>query len=176
MDELVKQAMLKWPNVPDCYGWLGLDARGDWYMRDAQVQALGEFAQAKGSRLTHEKLIGFISRNYTCDSLGQWFFQNGPQRVYVALENAPWIWRIAPDGTVQSHTQHTTQVQRCLLDEHGYLYFETSLGLGLVHTQDVLAASLLIENSNWAVHTVAYQELPEIYRFVRNPTDNKKPA
>ena len=26
MDEIVKQAMAKWPNVPHCYGWLGLDA------------------------------------------------------------------------------------------------------------------------------------------------------
>lgn len=29
MDDIVKQAMVKWPNVPDCYGWLGLDARGN---------------------------------------------------------------------------------------------------------------------------------------------------
>jgi len=54
MDDLVHQAMAKWPNVPDCYGWLGLDARGDWYMRDDQAQALGSFTQSKGSRLAHE--------------------------------------------------------------------------------------------------------------------------
>ena len=35
MDEIVKKAMAKWPNVPACSGWLGLDARGQWYMRDA---------------------------------------------------------------------------------------------------------------------------------------------
>ncbi|MFB0914815.1 MAG: DUF2946 family protein, partial [Burkholderiaceae bacterium] len=29
MDDLVKQAMAKWPNVPNCFGWLGLSARGD---------------------------------------------------------------------------------------------------------------------------------------------------
>lgn len=34
MDDIVKQALAKWPNVPDCYGWLGLDARGRWFMRD----------------------------------------------------------------------------------------------------------------------------------------------
>ncbi|MCD6666313.1 MAG: DUF2946 family protein, partial [Hydrogenophaga sp.] len=28
MDEIVKAAMAKWPQVPACYGWLGLDARG----------------------------------------------------------------------------------------------------------------------------------------------------
>ena len=33
MDDIVKAAMAKWLNVPDCYGWLGLDARGRWWMR-----------------------------------------------------------------------------------------------------------------------------------------------
>ena len=51
MDDLVRQALAKWPNVPDCYGWLGLDARGQWYMRDDRVQAAGPFAQHKGSVL-----------------------------------------------------------------------------------------------------------------------------
>ena len=37
MDELVQQAMAKWPNVPHCYGWLGLDARGRWYLRDRVI-------------------------------------------------------------------------------------------------------------------------------------------
>ena len=41
MDDIVKQAMVKWPNVPHCYGWLGLDARGNWYMRDDKLQAAG---------------------------------------------------------------------------------------------------------------------------------------
>ena len=44
MDDIVRQAIAKWPNVPNCYGWLGLDARGNWYMRDDQAQAAGPFA------------------------------------------------------------------------------------------------------------------------------------
>ena len=72
MDEIVRQAMQKWPNVPHCYGWLGLDARGDWYMRDDRVQSLGRFASgspgAKGARLAHDKLIAFIGRNYAADA------------------------------------------------------------------------------------------------------------
>ena len=28
MDEMVERAMTRWPDVPDCYGWLRLDARG----------------------------------------------------------------------------------------------------------------------------------------------------
>ncbi len=78
MDEIVKQAMAKWPHVPHCYGWLGLDARGDWYLRDAATQAAGPFAQAKGERIEHEKLRAFINRNYSVDACGCWFFQNGP--------------------------------------------------------------------------------------------------
>jgi len=83
MDEIVKAALKKWPNVPACVGWLGLDARGDWYMRDDRVQAAGPFPQVKGSRLLHDKLVAFIGRNYERDDGGCWFFQNGPQRVYV---------------------------------------------------------------------------------------------
>ena len=58
-------------------------------MRDDRVQALGQFASGvpgcKGSVLQHDKLIEFIGRNYAADAQGQWFFQNGPQRVYVCL-------------------------------------------------------------------------------------------
>ena len=36
-DDIVKAALKKWPNVPHCYGWLALDARGDWYMRDDRI-------------------------------------------------------------------------------------------------------------------------------------------
>ena len=94
MDELVKQALQKWPNVPHCFGWLALDKRGDWYMRDDRVQALGYFPQAKGSKLVHVKLIEFIQRNYLHDEHGQWYFQNGPQRVFVELACTPFVWRM----------------------------------------------------------------------------------
>jgi hypothetical protein len=63
-----------------------------------------------------------------------------------------------------------------LLDEHGHLYFDTPLGVGLVHTQDVLEASHLIEKSNWTVHTIGYEALLSQYKFVRQPLSNKKPA
>jgi hypothetical protein len=50
--------------VPHCYGWLALDARGDWYMRDDRVRAAGPFPKVKGSRIVHDKLLEFIGRNY----------------------------------------------------------------------------------------------------------------
>jgi DUF2946 family protein len=93
MDEIVKQALAKWPNVPHCTGWLLLDRRGAWRMRDEAAQARG----ALGQPIRHAALIGFINRNYECDRDGQWFFQNGPQRVYVELVYTPWIVRLAVD-------------------------------------------------------------------------------
>ncbi len=95
MDDIVRAALRKWPNVPACHGWLALDARGDWYMRDDRVQRAGPFPQVKGSRIDHDKLKAFIGRNYGSDEVGSWFFQNGPQRVYVDLEVAPWTWRLS---------------------------------------------------------------------------------
>jgi hypothetical protein len=169
MDDLVQQAMAKWPNVPDCYGWLGLDARGDWYMRDDQVQAMGAFTQSKGSRLAHEKLIDFIGRNYACDKQGQWFFQNGPQRVYVELEATPWVWRLQPDGTIQTHTGEPARMQRCIMDEHGRLYLETEQGFGLVHTQDVVQVADFIEAGLWVPQEMSARELPQRFGYVRSP-------
>ena len=60
MDPMVEAALKKWPNVPHCYGWLALDARGDWYMRDDRIRAAGPFPRIKGSRIEHAKLRAFI--------------------------------------------------------------------------------------------------------------------
>jgi hypothetical protein len=169
MDDIVKQAMAKWPNVPDCYGWLGLDARGDWYMRDDRVQALGDFKHSKGSRLQHDKLIEFIGRNYACDAHGQWFFQNGPQRVFVELEDTPWIWRLQPNGSVQTHTGVIARVQRCFVDEIGHVYLETDLGFGLVHTQDIMQAAQCVEDGLWVPLEVAQQALAERFGYCISP-------
>ena len=173
MDDLVRQAMAKWPHVPDCYGWLGLDSRGQWHMRDDRVQALGPFQSgvpgAKGSVLRHEKLMEFIARNYEPDAQGRWYFQNGPQRVYVELESAPLIWRVTPDGTVTAHTGAASEVRDCLVDEQGRLYLSTSLGLGLVHTMDVAVAADLIEQGRWTLHDCQSAELPARYSFVISP-------
>ena len=169
MDDIVRQAMAKWPNVPHCYGWLALDDRGNWYMRDDRVQAAGPFPAAKGSLLRHEKLIDFIQRNYERDDAGRWFFQNGPQRVYVELQATPWIWRVGADGSIASHSGQPAQAKRCLLDEQGRVYLETDLGIGLVHTQDMVQASEVIESGRWQPEDVRAGELPARYGFVRSP-------
>ncbi len=175
MDDIVQQALIKWPNVPHCYGWLGLDARGRWYLRDDAVQAQGAFPHSKGELLEHKKLIAFIERNYEADAQGQWFFQNGPQRVYVELECAPWIWRIELGLSLLSHTGRTAHaaMAACLLDDEGRVYVASDIGLGLVHTLDVAQAADAIEREEWAVQAVSADNLPEQYGFVRSPASRK---
>jgi Protein of unknown function (DUF2946) len=169
MDDIVKAALAKWPNVPHCYGWLGLDARGSWYMRDDRIQAAGPFPRPKGSLLKHEKLVEFICRNYESDAQGQWFFQNGPQRVYVELEATPWIWRVAEDFAVSSHTGRTAAVRGCLTDEQGRVYLHADVGIGLVHTQDVALAADAIEQGFWIAEEVVAADLPARFAFVQSP-------
>ncbi|QEA12452.1 DUF2946 family protein [Comamonas flocculans] len=182
MDEIVKRALEKWPEVPHCFGWLGLDARGQWYLRDASVQACGPFPLCRGERLQHQGLLDFIARNYLHDDKGQWFFQNGPQRVYVELEAAPWVWRVGADAQLVSHTGQRTRAGQAICDEHGRLYIATPLGLGLMHSLDVVVAAQLLEQGVWtAPEPVDDSALPARYRFVRSPQQQgiagmKKPA
>jgi len=180
MDEIVKQAMAKWPNVPACAGWLGLDARGQWWLRDAEAQARGAFASglegAKGHAVSQEKLAAFIGRNYMAEPDGRWYFQNGPQRVYVELESAPWVWRLrrAEQG-LQLHS-HTGQelvaaaVEQVLLDRQGRLFLLLPQGLGLVHSLDMLDAADALERGELPEpQEVDAVQLPQRFGFVLSP-------
>ena len=169
MDDIVRQAIAKWPNVPHCWGWLGLDARGNWYMRDDRTQAAGPFPRAKGSLLRHEKLVEFIHRNYESDERGRWFFQNGPQRVYVELERTPLVFRIGADRSVAAHTGRSAHVKQAIVDDEGRVYLDTDIGFGLVHTLDVEAAADAIEEGVWTMREIAAAELPAQFHFVRSP-------
>ena len=86
MDEIVARSLLKWPNVPAVYGWLALDRRGNWLI--------------KGQRIGNAALRDFIGRNYQADEKGRWYFQNGPQRVYVSLAYTPLVVRYEGEGLV----------------------------------------------------------------------------
>lgn len=175
MDDIVRQALAKWPNVPHCYGWLGLGARGNWYMRDDRVQAAGQFPVSKGALLRHEKLIEFIHRNYEHDGDGQWFFQNGPQRVYVELEAAPFVWRVAGgDFAVTAHTGQPARVRGAATDEVGRLFLDTDLGFGLVHTLDMEAASEAVERGLWQPEPLRAAELPQRFGFVHSPAQRRQ--
>lgn len=127
MDDIVKQAMAKWPNVPHCYGWLALDARGNWRMRDEAAQQ----ANAPGDKVNSAALVGFINRNYGHDDAGRWYFQNGPQRVYVNLEATPYIARTDPaQGLVLQTGAALDTIERLYL---------TEVGVAIVQAGDILA-------------------------------------
>ena len=173
MDEIVKAALKKWPNVPACHGWLALDARGDWYMRDERVQRAGPFPQVKGSRIQHDKLREFIERNYAADEAGSWYFQNGPQRVYVELEATPWVWRLsARDGAAPAITSHTglpARFESAWLDERGRLFLATDLGPGIVHTLDMELAAGAVESGAWPVAELRFDTLPGRFGYQLSP-------
>ena len=174
MDPLVEAALKKWPNVPHCYGWLALDARGDWYMRDDRIRAAGPFPQIKGSRIDHAKLLAFIGRNYAVDERGCWFFQNGPQRVYVELEVAPWVWRLIDrDGrcAVHTHTGLPAAPRAVWLDETGRVFLDADRGFGLVHTLDTGLAADAIERGEWAAPAeLAFADMPAHFAYRLRPT------
>jgi Protein of unknown function (DUF2946) len=173
MDDIVKAALKKWPHVPHCYDWLALDARGDWYMRDERIQQAGPFPQVKGSRINHDKLKDFIQRNYEADDTGAWYFQNGPQRVYVMLEAAPWVLGISQQGSqfhIDTHTgREVSSVVASWLDEHGRLFLTTDLGLGVVRSPDMMAASEAIEALGWHPQDVVFAELPVRFGYQLHP-------
>jgi len=128
MDEIVLRAMRRWPDVPAVYGWLNLDRRGNWSI--------------KGERVTHPGLQQFIARNYVSDAHGRWFFQNGPQRVFVTLAYAPYVYRTrALAGALVGLTAHTGVEARtpraAWLDEQGTVLVQSELGLGTIHDLDL---------------------------------------
>jgi len=132
MDEIVLRSMLKWPDVPAVYGWLSLDRRGSWMIKTVA----GRF-----ERIAHSAVREFIGRNYAPDSEGRWYFQNGPQRVFVALDYTPWVYSLADTG--QGLLAHTGAVPRALeavfLDDAGALLLKTEIGIGVLLDRDLSA-------------------------------------
>jgi Protein of unknown function (DUF2946) len=130
MDSSVIAAIAKWPNVPAVFGWLALTARGEWRLRSEPIR--------------NAAICAFMARNYASDERGRWFFQNGPQRIYVALEVAPWIWRIGLDAARAEVCAHTgasvTRLGGAWVDDLGRLFLRTDLGFGLVDSADTTRA------------------------------------
>jgi len=126
--------MAKWPNVPHCYGWLALDARGTWRMRDEAAQR----ADAPGDKLTNTALVGFINRNYLADERGCWYFQNGPQRVYVNLEATPFIARTDPQqGLVLQTGQASGAIEQVFMTEAGAIVVRAGNVLAQIDDRDM---------------------------------------
>ncbi|MEK7945343.1 DUF2946 family protein [Pigmentiphaga sp. YJ18] len=139
MDSDVLAAMARWPDVPDAYGWLSLDARGRWRLHPAGDALAG----GPGVSISNTGILAFIGRNYAHDEQGRWFFQNGPQRVFVRLDAAPLILRQSDAaGTLSTHAGHdVSRVDRWALDAEGRLYAATEYGPAMVedrYLSDVL--------------------------------------
>ena len=134
MDTIVSRAMAKWPNVPAVYDWLALDRRGQWSIRIASSGA------PAFERIANTKLIEFIARNYTHDATGCWYFQNGPQRVYVKLDYTPLVYRIAhmQPFSLEAHTGAAcTSLRSAWMDEGGNLLYVTEHGPGVLIDRDL---------------------------------------
>jgi hypothetical protein len=141
MDDQVLAAMARWPNVPAVRGWLSLSARGQWRLHP-HGRGWGMPDEEPGETISSPQIIGFIGRNYLADDAGRWFFQNGPQRVYVRLDGAPWILGMDADAQGRSRLRtHTGQdygpVDHWWLDPGGRLYAQSAAGAGLVNDRDL---------------------------------------
>lgn len=115
----------RWPNVPACYEWLSLDRRGDWRLQ--------------GERVTHRGLIEFMSRQYTSDADGNWFVQNGPQRVFVDLAYTPWIFRREGEALASQAGRPAGAIHAVFLDDEGSILVEAEAGIGLLDDRDLSA-------------------------------------
>ena len=122
MDQIVVRSMAKWPDVPDVYGWLSLDRRGNWLIKDEKI---GNVA-----------LREFIARNYQPDAQGRWFFQNGPQRVFVKLAYTPLIVRHEGDALLDHCGRHF-HPEMFFLDEEGSVLVLGRAGIALLDDRDL---------------------------------------
>ena len=131
-DASVIAAMAKWPDVPDVYNWLMLDARGRYRVRARDYEASGRF-----DTIGNAAVAEFIGRNTTSDAAGRWYFQNGPQRVFFKLACTPFVARLQPHGMPLLHTgAAVTRVDAVWIDEHAAAILETDCGPALVDDRD----------------------------------------
>ncbi|WP_017525800.1 DUF2946 family protein [Pusillimonas noertemannii] len=145
MDDSVVASMARWPDVPDIYGWLSLSEQGQWRMHpDGGSWRPGQMCPQplpSGEPIESAQIRQFINRNYGCDASGRWYFQNGPQRVFIRLDAAPYILLTGSDAsTLHTHNGLKAEhVNAWWLDDQGRLYAETEHGPGLISGRDAPA-------------------------------------
>jgi hypothetical protein len=150
MDEIVARSLAKWPNVPAVYGWLELDRRGNWLI--------------KGSRIGNAALRDFIGRNYECDEHGRWFFQNGPQRVYVRLAYTPFVVHYEGEHLFD-HCGRPFAPKNVFQDDEGSVLVEGERGIALLDDRDLERFADQADR----LPTLPRAELERRFRFVSDP-------
>lgn len=155
MDPTVLRSMAKWPDVPDVYGWLGLDRRGNWLLQ--------------GERIGNRALRDFISRNYTADSQGRWYFQNGPQRVFVRLAYAPLVVRLENGALVDHCGRAFGEPREVWLDDEGSILLTGAPGPALLDDRDLAAFVDGLGRAPEALPRVSRAEVPGKFAFAPDP-------
>ena len=150
MDAVVAQAMAKWPNVPAVFGWLSLDRRGNW--------------RIKGERIANHALRDFISRNYESDSEGRWYFQNGPQRVYVTLAYVPLVVHYEGEE-LRDHCGRPFAARATYVDDEGSVLMEGESTVALLDDRDLVRFA----DSAASLRRIKNEEIQARFHFVREP-------
>ncbi len=122
MDQIVARSLAKWPNVPAVFGWLSLDRRGNW--------------RIKGERIGNRALREYIARNYEADARGRWFFQNGPQRVYVSLAYTPLVAHYAGEALFD-HCGRPFTTREAFQDDEGSVLLLGERAVALLDDRDL---------------------------------------
>jgi hypothetical protein len=153
LDEVVARSLAKWPNVPAVYGWLELDRRGNW--------------RIKGERISNRALVEFIARNYESDEQGRWFFQNGPQRVFVTLAYTPFVVHYEGDGLVDQCGRAFVP-KNVFQDEEGSVLIEGERGIALLDDRDLVRYADQAES----LQRINRADIVGRFRFVPEPSSS----
>jgi hypothetical protein len=171
MDDNVIRSMIKWPDIPDVYGWLRLDRRGNWRIRMGAETALSDF-QPIGNAAFRQ----FIGRNYAADERGCWFFQNGPQRVFVGLAYTPFVFRKEGTALIDQCGRSADKIESVWLDEEGSLILNSSRGPGVLDDRDLGEVAEGVSRglfqcgaTNLPVGDLAGREIETLFGFVMEP-------
>jgi hypothetical protein len=160
MDEIVLRGMAKWPDVPDVYGWLGLDRRGNWLLRST-------VASDRFERIGNVAVREFIGRNYAADARGCWYFQNGPQRVFVSLAYTPLVVHYETDSLVD-HCGRAFDAGEAFADDEGSVLLVAGRRIALLDDRDLGRFAEAGER----LPQLPRHEIPARFAFVAEPSDS----